>query len=102
MVFHYPVDPQQHFVKRVIGVPGDRLRLVNKKVFINGKPIEEPYVRFLEPAEQCCSAMIFLEPTFPAYGLEGKWWLEMRKLVEDGELIVPARALLRDGRQPRR
>src|SRR5437588_10365951 len=38
IVFHYPVDPQQHFVKRVIGVPGDRLRLISKKVFINGKP----------------------------------------------------------------
>ena len=36
IVFHYPVDPQQHFVKRVIGVPGDRLRMVNKKVLING------------------------------------------------------------------
>src|SRR5207302_6630487 len=30
IVSHYPVNPAQHFVKRVIGVPGDRLRLVNK------------------------------------------------------------------------
>src|SRR5262252_4575409 len=50
IVFHYPVDPQQHFVKRVIGLPGDRLRMVNKKVFINGKPLTEPYVHFIEPA----------------------------------------------------
>src|SRR5438132_835253 len=50
IVFHYPVDPQQHFVKRVIGIPGDRLRMVNKKVLINGKPMDEPYVHFLEPA----------------------------------------------------
>src|SRR5215469_4105319 len=50
IVFHYPVDPKQHFVRRVIGLPGDRLRLVNKKVFINGKPLDEPYDRFLEPA----------------------------------------------------
>src|SRR5580692_10605700 len=49
IVFHYPVDPQQHFVKRVIGVPGDHLRMVNKRVLINGKPLDEPYVRFLEP-----------------------------------------------------
>src|SRR5882672_3225946 len=35
IVFHYPVDPQQHFVKRVIALPGDRLRMVNKKVLIN-------------------------------------------------------------------
>src|SRR3979411_464493 len=36
IVFHYPVDPQQHFVKRVIGVPGDHLRIISKKVWING------------------------------------------------------------------
>src|ERR1700734_3373488 len=39
VVFHYPVDPKQHFVKRVIGIPGDKLRLVNKQVFINGVPL---------------------------------------------------------------
>ena len=31
----------------------------------------------------------FRESIFPAIGLEGKWWLEMRKLVEDGQLIIP-------------
>ncbi len=36
IVFRYPVDPRQTFVKRVIGVPGDRLRIVNKQVFLNG------------------------------------------------------------------
>src|ERR1700758_4667169 len=36
VVFHYPVNPAQHFVKRVIGVPGDRVRLINKRVFVNG------------------------------------------------------------------
>src|SRR6202044_2270369 len=49
VVFHFPVDPTQHFVKRVIGLPGDKLRMVSKKVWINGKPIDEPYVHFLEP-----------------------------------------------------
>lgn len=88
VVFHYPVDPKQHFVKRVIGLPGDRLRLVNKKVFINGTPLEESYVRFLEPPNNLFRDN-FPRTDVPAYGLEGKWWLEMRKLVEDGELIVP-------------
>jgi signal peptidase I len=89
IVFHYPVDPKQHFVKRVIGVPGDRLRMVNKTVYINGKPLSEPYVRFIEPPSN------LLRDNFPRtdmpviYGMEGKWWVEMRKLVEDGELIVP-------------
>jgi signal peptidase I len=88
IVFHYPVDPQQHFVKRVIGVPGDRLRLVNKTVFINGKPLNEPYVRFIEPPNNLFRDN-FPRTDVPAFGLDGKWWLEMRKLVEDGELIVP-------------
>ena len=88
IVFHYPVDPQQHFVKRVIGVPGDHLRMVSKKVLINGRPIDEPYVRFLEPPNNLFRDN-FPRVDIPAIGLEGKWWLEMRKLVEDGQLIIP-------------
>ena len=88
IVFHYPVDPQQHFVKRVIGLPGDRLRMVNKKVLINGKALDEPYVRFLEPANNLYRDD-FPRTDIPAPNMEGSWWLQMRKLVEDGELIVP-------------
>jgi signal peptidase I len=88
IVFHYPVDPQQHFVKRVIGLPGDRLRMVNKRVLINGKPLDEPYVRFLEPANNLYRDD-FPRTDIPAVNMEGSWWLQMRKLVEDGELIIP-------------
>jgi signal peptidase I len=88
IVFLYPVDPTQHFVKRVIGVPGDHLRLVNKKVWINGQPIEEPYVRYLEPPNNLFRDN-FPRTDIPAPGMEGKWWLQMQKLVDDGELIVP-------------
>ena len=88
IVFHYPVDPQQHFVKRVIGVPGDHLRMDRKKVLINGRPLEEPYVRFLEPPNS------LFRDNFPrldiaAPRLSGDWWLEMKKLVVDGQLIIP-------------
>lgn len=88
VVFHYPVDPQQHFVKRVIGLPGDRLRMVNKTVYINGKPLKEAYVRFIEPPNN------LFRDNFPrtdvaVSNMEGNWWLQMRKLVEDGQLIVP-------------
>ncbi len=88
IVFLYPIDPQQHFVKRVIGVPGDHLRLINKQVFINGKPLREPYARYLDPVSNVFRDN-FPRTDIPAIGLEGKWWLQMRKLVEDGELIVP-------------
>jgi signal peptidase I len=43
IVFRYPTDIQQTFVKRCMGVPGDRIRIVNKQVYINGKPLVEPY-----------------------------------------------------------
>ncbi len=44
IVFRYPIDLGQTFVKRVIGVPGDRVRIVDKALWLNGKPVDEPYV----------------------------------------------------------
>jgi signal peptidase I len=88
VVFHYPVDPTQHFVKRVIGVPGDRLRMISKKVWINGKPIDEPYVHFLEPPNDVYRDF-FPRLDIAAPHMEGQWWQQMRNLVEDGQLIVP-------------
>src|SRR5438445_3928746 len=49
LVFKYPVEPDRDFIKRVIGLPGETLELKEKKIFINGKPLDEPYVHFLEP-----------------------------------------------------
>jgi signal peptidase I len=43
IIFLYPVDPKQTFVKRVIGIPRDRIRLENKVVYLNGKALREPY-----------------------------------------------------------
>jgi len=44
IVFRYPVDIRQTFVKRAIGIPGDRIRLVNKTLYLNGHRVDEPYV----------------------------------------------------------
>jgi len=44
IVFRYPVDISQTFVKRCIGVPGDHIRLINKQLILNGRPVNEPYV----------------------------------------------------------
>ena len=48
-MFKYPKDPERDFIKRVIGLPGDRLELHRKQVYINGQPLDEPYAHFLEP-----------------------------------------------------
>ena len=43
IVFRYPVDISQTFVKRCMGVPGDRIRVINKQVYLNGVKLDEPY-----------------------------------------------------------
>jgi signal peptidase I len=49
VVFKYPQDPERDFIKRAIGLPGERLELHRKTVYINGTPLNEPFVYFLEP-----------------------------------------------------
>ena len=44
IVFRYPVDIKQTFVKRAIGVPGDHIRLIDKNLILNGHAVNEPYV----------------------------------------------------------
>lgn len=43
IVFEYPEDPSKDFIKRVVGLPGDEVRVIDKKVFVNGKPYENPH-----------------------------------------------------------
>jgi signal peptidase I len=47
IVFRYPVDIDENYVKRVMGIPGDRIHLENKEVFLNGKQLTEPYVQHI-------------------------------------------------------
>jgi signal peptidase I len=49
IVFKYPEEPDRDFIKRVIGLPGEMIELRQKKVYINGTPLDEPYVHFLQP-----------------------------------------------------
>lgn len=44
VVFHYPLDPVKSYIKRVIAVPGDDLRIDDGQVYVNGKALAEPYV----------------------------------------------------------
>ena len=44
VVFRYPRDPSKSYIKRVVGVPGDRVRISVGKVYLNGEPLREDYV----------------------------------------------------------
>lgn len=88
IVFRYPINPTQHFVKRVIGVPGDHIRLINKQVFVNGHALNEPYVihseRIIRPFRDN-----FPDGDRAAEHLSWKWTEQLDRLTEDGQLIVP-------------
>jgi signal peptidase I len=88
MVFHFPLDPSDHVVKRVIGVPGDRIRLQNGIVSVNGVKQSEPYVVF-ENAPQDAFRDQFPSRLYTDPGVDTHWWLQMRNDVRDGELLVP-------------
>jgi signal peptidase I len=95
VVFKYPgtegesQEPGEHFVKRVIGVPGDHIRVVHRQVYLNGKPIEEPYVRHTFP-DQVRPGDDFPPP--PGEELQGttlSWGENMQHYIQNGELVVP-------------
>ena len=88
IVFKYPVDPSQHFVKRVIAIPGDRVRLQNRQVYVNGIPLKEPYAHHIGRARNVFRDD-FPQTDVGDTGVQADWWLQMKELVEDGQLIVP-------------
>jgi len=88
IVFHDPVDSSLHLIKRVIGLPGDRLRLRGGHVFINGHALNEPYAIYRPgPPDNFRDNFPRLQSADPE--IDSHWWIRMRSLIEDGELIIP-------------
>jgi signal peptidase I len=88
IVFRLPTDISQTYVKRVIGVPGDRIRIEDKAVYRNGVRLDEPYVQHIDPRR------FSYRDDFPASPPLGEVHPRGLKMIEDdvrnGELVVPA------------
>lgn len=84
-------EPGEHFVKRVIGLPGDHIRIFHRQVFVNGKPMNEPFVRHDPEYVNELRAGDDFPPADNEYlsGSTPSWDTEMSSAVKNGELIVP-------------
>jgi signal peptidase I len=90
IVFKFPFDDHAHYVKRVIAVPGDRVKIVDQQVFVNGKPLDEPY-KVHDPAVYDPFGDNF-PPTDRFYlrrNVRPEWSEELLNHVEHSELVVP-------------
>lgn len=86
IVFRYPVDVTQTYVKRVIGIPGDRIKIVNKQVYRNGQKLYEPYTYF---KTQYYDSYRDNFPGEPNSRIEEGAQIMLEKHVVNGEVVVP-------------
>jgi len=87
VVFRFPLQMQENYVKRVIGMPGDRIRIENKQLFLNGKAVAEPYKQHVS------ETILPYRDQFPGVPFgpvseEGRLMIEQH--TANGALIVPA------------
>ncbi|MGH9607430.1 MAG: signal peptidase I [Terracidiphilus sp.] len=85
VIFHHPEPPL--LVKRVVAIPGDRLRIENGSVYIDGAAVSQPYAYFAPGAgtgEGNFPAKIYNDPA-----VDPDWWRQMQSLTHKGELTVP-------------
>jgi signal peptidase I len=88
IVFHFPLLPSEHLVKRVIGVPGDRIRLVSGVVYVNGRPQREPYAIYQGSYPDDFRDQ-FPDGQYTDPGVDAHWWLSLHRAVQGGEIVVP-------------
>jgi signal peptidase I len=92
IVFKFPFQDHPHYVKRVIGIPGDRVKIVDQQVYVNGKRSSEPYI-VRDPAAPYDPFGDNFPPRSPQYlqaNMQPEWADEIFQYIHDGEIVVPA------------
>jgi signal peptidase I len=86
IVFRYPMDIRQNFVKRVIGVPGDHIHIVDKVVYVNGRALTEPYTQHIDARVEAYRDNFPSQPFGPVTDRAQEMLVGH---VQNGELVVP-------------
>ena len=94
VVFHHPDPPL--LVKRVVGLPGDSVRIQHSRVTVNGIPLDEPYAAFEPTPFESPAAKSFrdnfpatITTLYPDSNIDADWWRQMHRLTQNDALIVP-------------
>lgn len=88
IVFRYPLMISQDFVKRAIGLPGDHIRLIDRKLKLNGHMVDEPYAIHTHPDSPDLYRDNFPEGAQTS-ALRPRAQEMINQYVKDGELVVP-------------
>ncbi|MDE3163740.1 MAG: signal peptidase I [Acidobacteriota bacterium] len=86
VVFHHSMP--DYLIKRVVGLPGDRIRLDGQQVIVNGVSLQEPYAVF-EPAPENQFRDNFPSKMYTDPNVDPTWWLALQHLTQNGDLVVP-------------
>ena len=94
IIFRYPLDPSQFFIKRVIGLPGEKVKVINDSVFINGKPLDES--KYLQGVDTAGNVEVTLEgDEYFVLGDNRQASSDSRRWGEVNEKFIIGRAWLR-------
>ncbi len=91
IVFKFPFQDHPHYVKRVIGMPGDHIKLVDQQVYVNGKPLPEPYA-YHDPQAPYDPFLFNFPPADPnevLSNMQPEWAADISHHIVNGELVVP-------------
>src|SRR5579863_8310357 len=86
IVFRYPMDISQNYVKRCMGLPGDRIKVVDKDLWLNGHKLVEPYIQHIRPAIDPYADNFPSEPYGQVYD---RARMMLAENVVNGEIVVP-------------
>jgi signal peptidase I len=91
IVFKFPFQDHPHYVKRVIGVPGDRIKIVDQKVYVNGQRQNEPFA-YHDPAAAYDPFLYNFPPASRdelLSNMQPEWAEDIFNYIHDGEVVVP-------------